>query len=115
MTFEEALPLVLGLPSGDKRRLLEELARNLLAELDPRSASEASAASAATTPTPPGQGDEVRWTEWLDSLLDAAADRIAATQREMQARGILDKAGNLATEALPADMRAGSKTSVATG
>lgn len=112
MTFEEALPLVQSLSSDDKLRLIDELARALLAE---RQATSASPPSTAGSAARAGQPDEVRWTAWLDSLLDAGADRIAAAQREMRARGILDDAGNLATSALPADMRAGSKTSVTTG
>ena len=60
-------------------------------------------------------GDEDGWTSWLDSLLDGAGERIAGKQREMQALGIIDDAGELATSALPADMQPGSTTSVTTG
>lgn len=63
----------------------------------------------------PDPSDRARWAEWLDASLKAAGDRIAATQREMQARGILDAEGRLTKGELPEDMRPGSTTSVSTG
>lgn len=63
----------------------------------------------------PDPGDEDRWTSWIESMLDAAGERIAERQRELRARGIVDDAGELAVSDLPADMQPGSKTSVTTG
>lgn len=108
MTLEEALPLVRGLSTGDKLRLIDELARLLLAEreLDKQS---------STPPGPPDVANEPRWVEWVDGMLDSAAARISATQHEMRAQGIVDATGNLLSTNLPADMRPGSKTSITTG
>ena len=114
MTLEEALPLLRSLSAIDKLRLIDELAKELLAERQ-AAAVPAVHVSVPTVQEPPEHTDSARWTGWLDSLLDAAAERIVATQREMQARGILDDAGRLATDALPEDMRPGSTTSVMTG
>ncbi|MEP7124226.1 MAG: hypothetical protein ABJE95_25085 [Byssovorax sp.] len=80
------------------------------------------AASAETSPIapevfaePPDPADTARWAEWLEAARITAGERITATRREMQARGILDAEGRLTAGELPADMRPGSTTSVATG
>ncbi len=80
------------------------------------------AVTAEASPSPPAAilarpdpADTVRWAEWLDASMRAAGERIRATQREMQARGILDAEGRLTPGELPEDMRPGSKSSVATG
>ncbi len=64
---------------------------------------------------PPDPADRERWSEWLEATLRAGGERLAAEQREMQARGILDAEGRLTPGELPEDMRPGSTTSVATG
>ena len=63
----------------------------------------------------PDPADTVGWAEWLEDSRITAGERIAATMREMQARGILDAEGRLTPGELPEDMRPGSMTSVATG
>jgi hypothetical protein len=80
------------------------------------------AVSAGASPNPPvailarpDPADAVRWAEWLDASMRAAGERIRATQREAQARGILDAEGRPTPGELPEDMRPGSRTSVATG
>ena len=80
------------------------------------------AASAETSPIvpeaftePPDPTDRERWSEWLEATLRAGGERLAAEQREMQARGILDAEGRLTPGELPEDMRPGSTSSVATG
>jgi hypothetical protein len=80
------------------------------------------AASADTSPAPPAvvparpdPSDPVKWAAWLDASMRAAGERIRATQREAQARGILDADGRPTPGELPEDMRPGSTTSVATG
>ncbi|HSO00778.1 MAG TPA: hypothetical protein VLS89_20945 [Candidatus Nanopelagicales bacterium] len=116
MTLEEALPLLRSLSVADKLRLIDELAKELLEQ---HQAGTVETSMAPVAPPFHGQPrdphDEDRWTTWLDSVLDAAGERIATAQREMRACGILDDTGELATSALPADMQAGSKTSVTTG
>jgi hypothetical protein len=121
VTLEEALPLVRALSADDKLRLIDELARELLSERRAE-ARRAEAAGAAASPLaeepsagPPDEDDESRWTGWLATVLDGAAARIAEVRREMQERGILDASGALTSDALPPDMTAGSRTSVATG
>jgi hypothetical protein len=64
---------------------------------------------------PPDPSDAARWSEWLEATGVAAGERIRATLREMQARGILDAEGQPTPGELPEDMRPGSTTSVATG
>jgi len=80
------------------------------------------AASAEASPIPPAvvlarpdPSDPVKWAAWLDASMRAAGERIRATQREAQARGILDAEGRPTPGELPEDMRPGSTTSVATG
>lgn len=107
MTLEEALPLVRSLSPNDKLRLIDELAKELLAE---RRAGELLAGVA-----PPDDADEPRWTEWLGTVLDGAAERIGAARRAMRSSGILDDEGRLTPGPLPADMRSGSESSVSTG
>lgn len=118
MTLEEALPLVRTLSAADKLRLIDELARELIAEHRRPPASPAlrpATAPLAVGGIPPEPCDEETWSAWLDSLLDAATDRIAAVQQELRARGIVDEEGNLLLATLPADMMPGSTTSVSTG
>jgi hypothetical protein len=77
--------------------------------------AEASPAPPAAILEPPDPSDAARWSEWLEATGVAAGERIHATLREMQARGILDAEGRLTPGELPEDMRPGSITSVATG
>jgi hypothetical protein len=63
----------------------------------------------------PDPADTTGWADWLESTRISAGERLAATQREMQARGILDEECRLTEGELPEDMRPGSTTSVATG
>lgn len=99
MTLEEALPLVRSLSPADKLRLIDELARELIAERQRPADSSAphpvTDPAAVTHGASPELGDEEGWSAWLDSLLDAAAVRIAAVQQQMRAQGILDEEGNL--------------------
>jgi hypothetical protein len=67
-----------------------------------------------TFPAVPDPTDTVRWEEWLEATLRAGGERLRATMREMQARGILDAEGRLTPGELPEDMRPGSTTSLAT-
>lgn len=81
----------------------------------------ATSASAEASPAPPAAlvmpdpEDRERWSAWLEAMLRAGGERLAAEQREMKARGILDEEGRLTPGELPEDMRPGSTTSVATG
>jgi len=63
----------------------------------------------------PDPADTAGWVEWLEASRISAGERIAATMREMQARGILDAEGLLTPGELPEDMRPGSMTSLVTG
>lgn len=76
--------------------------------------AEASPIPPAAVLPPPDPADRVRWDEWLDASMRAAGERIRATEREMQARGILDAEGRLTPGELPEDMRPGSTSSLAT-
>ena len=77
--------------------------------------AEASPTTPAAFAPPPDPADTARWSEWLEASRIAAGERITATRREMQARGILDAEGRPTAGELPLDMRPGSTSSVATG
>jgi hypothetical protein len=62
---------------------------------------------------PPDPADSAQWSAWLDASMHAAGERIRATMREMQARGILDAEGRLTPGELPEDMRPGSTATLA--
>lgn len=100
---------VRSLSPADQLRLVAFIAAKAAAR------AEASPAPPAAILTRPDPADPVRWAEWLDASMRAAGERIRATLREAQARGILDAEGRLTPGELPEDMRPGSTTSVATG
>jgi hypothetical protein len=100
---------VRSLSLADQLRLAARIIAKAAASAD------ASPVPPAVVMAPPDPSDTARWEEWLDATGIAAGERIRATMREMQARGILDAEGRLTPGELPADMRPGSTTSVATG
>jgi hypothetical protein len=65
------------------------------------------------TPPPANAGDAA-WDEWGERVRARSTVVIAEEKRRLQALGILDEHGNVATDALPADMLPSSKTSVET-
>lgn len=109
----------------DVAKIYDEHVRSLSVADQPRLVAHIAAkvaGSAETIPIPPAvvlprpdPADPARWAEWLDASMHAAGERIRATQREMQARGIVDAEGRLTPGELPEDMRPGSTSSVATG
>ena len=100
---------VRSLSIADQLRLAAYIATKAAAN------AETSPISPAVVLPPPDPADPVQWAEWLDASMRAAGERIRATQREMQARGIVDAEGRLTPGELPEDMRPGSTSSVATG
>ncbi len=89
------------------------LAARIVAEA--AASAEASPIAPRALAEPPDPADRERWSEWLEATLRAGGERLAAEQREMKARGILDAEGRLTPGELPEDMRPGSTSSVATG
>jgi hypothetical protein len=100
---------VRSLSPADQLRLVALIAAKVAVS------AEASPAPPAAILGPPDPSDAARWSEWLEATGSAAGERIRATLREAQARGILDAEGRLTPGELPEDMRPGSTTSVATG
>ena len=66
-------------------------------------------------PPMPSPDDPGAWEAWCQQQERLAAARVEAAVRELQARGLVDEQGKPQGDALPADMQADSKASVATG
>jgi hypothetical protein len=99
-----------SLPLADQLHLAARIVAKAAVNAEARSVPPSGAFLARPDPA-----DTAGWAEWLEDSRISSGERIAATMREMQARGILDAEGRLTPGELPEDMRLGSMTSVATG